>query len=369
MAISLLSSRNFLGIPYRRTDTSAFWNITLKGTRYLQHDVHVYGPADIAFCNETRSPGFRNVLDDGLCGMNGYASGADVFRTSTHELDSTCVFVWGTGIYAAAPTITANIGRLIGDQVMYFGSESFESFFSSQTIVLSSDFNSLSVSTATYLLVRGRPIFLSTETSGTLRRMTEAEYEEAIMEALEMNNVTQTTRNSITIPVNGCLVEPCPTDEMWCETDPNCSESPYEENATVKGGVIAGFTILGAFILIAGIVALYQYKIYRIKQKAKFKFSKRMAQSFHHIVNDSALVTPEELIEEFHKIESNDGEGGDGLISKAEMWLFVTSKDGDMTEKEFDVLFAAVDKNKSGMIDFAEFCAFFCELNNNNKNG
>jgi hypothetical protein len=51
--------------------------------------------------------------------------------------------------------------------------------------------------------------------------------------------------------------------------------------------------------------------------------------------------------------------GKDGYIQKEELWTFVSSgKAGDMNINDFDALFAAMDIDKNGKVDFMEFCAF-----------
>jgi hypothetical protein len=55
-----------------------------------------------------------------------------------------------------------------------------------------------------------------------------------------------------------CHSAGCPTEEDWCKTDPECSESPYHEpDASVKSGAIAGFTVAGIVLLIAALYSLH----------------------------------------------------------------------------------------------------------------
>lgn len=83
--------------PYPGENILAFWNVTVSGSRFYQHDLYVYSPADEDFCAEELPEGFKNVQDDGECGVNGYASAGEVFRTSTHEIDEISVNIKGTG--------------------------------------------------------------------------------------------------------------------------------------------------------------------------------------------------------------------------------------------------------------------------------
>ena len=85
----------------------AFFNITIAGTRWEQHDIYVLGPAPQSFCDANPNiPGapFSNVGDDGVCGENGSAYVADAFKTSTHEKNDILIGVSGTGSYLVGPS-------------------------------------------------------------------------------------------------------------------------------------------------------------------------------------------------------------------------------------------------------------------------
>ena len=87
--------------PYA-SNGEAFFNITIAGTRWEQHDIYITGPAPQSFCDANPNiPGtpFSNVADDGVCGQNGSAYVADAFKTSTHEKNDILIGVGGTGAY------------------------------------------------------------------------------------------------------------------------------------------------------------------------------------------------------------------------------------------------------------------------------
>ena len=90
-----------------------------------------------------------------------------------------------------------------------------------------------------------------------------------------MASVTDGTREKLNLAAHGCLVPPCATEEDICTTDPSCSVSPYQEVETMKAGAIVGFCILGAAVLIAGLVFFYQRKINAMEKNAKAKFASR----------------------------------------------------------------------------------------------
>lgn len=71
-------------------------------------------------------------------------------------------------------------------------------------------------------------------------------------------------------------------------------------------------------------------------------------------------MTPEDLAREFRLIDSGTNEGGDGVISREELWTFMTSGKlgGEITRSDFDALFKAIDEDGNGTVDFTEFCRF-----------
>jgi len=149
----------------------------------------------------------------------------------------------------------------------------------------------------------------------------------------------------------------CPTEEQWCQTDPNCSVSPYQEPpGTVKGSVIAGFTVAGIVLLVAILFAVHVYLVKAQASRYRARFARRIAETIDMRASVRSL-TPDALAKEFQRID--EGVSRDGKISKEELWEFVSSgKAGEMEKKDFDALFAAMDLDHNGDVDFVEFCAF-----------
>lgn len=153
-----------------------------------------------------------------------------------------------------------------------------------------------------------------------------------------------------------CSLGWCPTEEQWCQSDPECSESPYvEPSASLKPGVIAIFVISG---FVAAVGVLYCIHLYLQKKQARrFKtvFAKRIAETVN-VRGSARSLSPDALANEFRRI---DADVEDGKLSKEELWDFVSSgKAGEMDRNDFDALFAAIDLDKNGTVDFLEFCAF-----------
>ena len=56
----------------------------------------------------------------------------------------------------------------------------------------------------------------------------------------------------------------------------------------------------------------------------------------------------------------------DGVMTKPELWTYVTSKETSMSESEFNALFQQIDTDGSGMIDFVEFVTFMAKIDPSN---
>jgi hypothetical protein len=67
-------------------------------------------------------------------------------------------------------------------------------------------------------------------------------------------------------------------------------------------------------------------------------------------------LPPEALASELKRIDS---ETQDGSISKEALWNFMsTGLAGELSESDCNALFAAIDLDQSGTVDFLEFCTF-----------
>lgn len=162
----------------------------------------------------------------------------------------------------------------------------------------------------------------------------------------------------ISLPMEtACFEDPCPLEaENWCSQDPECSESPYQEpSASMLPGPIAGFVVLGVAILLTGFYFLHRYLHKRQAKRYKTVFAKRIAETIQ--VNKSIRsMGPEELAEEFKRV---DLQTHDGLITKDDLWEFISSgKAGEISKGDFNALFAAIDADGDGQVDFLAFCAF-----------
>jgi hypothetical protein len=157
-----------------------------------------------------------------------------------------------------------------------------------------------------------------------------------------------------------CLGARCPDETEWCEHDPECSESPYQEpNARLKAGVVAGFCIAGAAVILVIVSLIFVRRLKQQKERIKAQFASRIAATIDLGVDANIAMNPDALKAEFQKIDSGADDGGDGYISKDELWAFMSSgKAGTMTKKDFDVLFLTLDDDGNGKVDYLEFINF-----------
>jgi len=94
-------------------------------------------------------------------------------------------------------------------------------------------------------------------------------------------------------------------------TDPDCSESPYQEpDADVRGEVIAGFVVAGAVLLVGALYVVHLRVIKKQSERIREALVKRIAADINVGFSDQAL-TVEGLQEEFNKIDTSN----DGLVS------------------------------------------------------
>merc|ERR1719148_572606 len=63
----------------------------------------------------------------------------------------------------------------------------------------------------------------------------------------------------------------------------------------------------------------------------------------------------DDLVGEFMKIDTSN----DGFVQKSEMKEFAQSGEfGELSEKDFELMFETIDANRNGEIDFVEFVTF-----------
>ena len=192
----------------------------------------------------------------------------------------------------------------------------------------------------------------------TLTQVDVTDFVEQLIDAQEEADVPEEQRVNFITRADNCMdyvITGCPDQDAFIAAmDPSVTDSPYDDDSTIKPGFIAMFAILG--LLVFCIIGFYWHHRRVAAQQDRFKhqFARRVAATieFNGALNE---VTPEALESEFHKMD----EDGDGVLTKEELKHFM----GDhMNEKDFNAMFAAIDLDHNGTVDFEEFCSFMVNV-------
>lgn len=368
--------------PYDRSFDIAS-NITVSGTRFTQTDYFIHDPAPADFCAIPVPPGGKNVLDDGVCGTNGYILSGSAYRASTHEKTDLLVGVSGAGFYNVdfGPDTLFNQTMIIGSNNQLIETEYLElpsigyNAYMTFTYTMNDDRNSLLLEQTVYTLSSGGAASVLRRGFFNMTRVdSEQEWIEMVQNSMDESKVTATTQESFPTLCKG---PGCPTEATWCEVgdaSPSCGPTPYTEETTVNAGLVAGLTAALAVVVIATVVfimrRIQERKLAEQRERLKNTFAKHVIEALGIGKNASAeALTMEALMEEFKKIDSGIEEGGDGNISKAELKAFMTSgKLGDVSDSDFETLFGIIDADGSGGVDFIEFASFMGEIKSNLEN-
>jgi hypothetical protein len=354
-------------IPYG--SPTIFLNYTLEGSRRVASTILMFPPSPEDFCNQTLPDGHINAFV-GTCGVDGFAVSAETFATSSYERDGSVVFlpVSGDATVTAEDPVEFSSGqsrgyavdeRTIYTSVVSVRDDGDKTLSTSIFVFLDAELNKATLISDNYRLVEGEPGQLTRTTRYFMSRLSEEEYLEQIPETYEEFNVTDSARS--TVPPEGeCLSDPnCPAEEDWCSFDPECSVSPYQEpDAQLRAGVIAAICVLGAILIIIALLFYMQWKLAQQEKRYRANFAARVAETMD-LRASVVMLTPEALAEEFERIDTGLHDGGDGYISREELWDFLSSgKAGEMNQKDFNALFEALDTDGNGKVDFLEFCSF-----------
>lgn len=104
----------------------------------------------------------------------------------------------------------------------------------------------------------------------------------------------------------------------------------------------------------------YRQRLAKQAERNRSQFARRIAETirFH---SSARQLSPEALLEEFKEIDKSSS---DGCITKEALKEFMASgKMGEMNASDFEAMFAALDADKSGKVDFLEFCTFVGNCN------
>jgi hypothetical protein len=301
-----------------------------------------------------------------VCGVNGWSNYAEVFGTSSYEKDGTVSLFKSTGQYSVpgATDLLTSCFTPVDENTFTQTNKLSEEYFVTVTYVFLRNFTEYSAVQQSFLLsAPGNP--LNSVILNYVVKVTEQEWLEQLEQAyVDFDVLPADQVDGGQLPMQTeCLsagIEGCPTEDDWCERDPECSKSPYQEpSGTVKAGPIAGFVIAGALLAFLGLYLWYRYKLKQQARRFKTKFAKHVVGTISVRASISQLP-PEALTNEFKRIAHGTKEGGGkGYITREDLWKFLESgKAGEISESDFDALFSAMDVKDRGKVNFVEFCTF-----------
>lgn len=353
--------RKSRGIPYTRDSYDSVVNVTIDGSRLTESTFNIFSPAPEWFCNQTDlEPGDLTVLDDGVCGETGYASYSQNFYSSSHEKDGTLEVVGGlSGALRENGFTDIAFGSKygIGDDVIY-SSSSYEVGSGISEFTSTQTFTNKAKTTAALTFdlwnkANDVAILIGTRRA-TYEKITEEEFLSEIVRQWDENQIKADERP---LPSAGpCLSSICATEENWCKFDPNCSVSPYQEpEGKLKNSFVAGLISICALVIFLVAYVYHRKLVSDEAKRVRLLVATRIAEHLNVTFNSKKL-TKEALSQQFQSIDSS----GDGVLQKDEIKeFFMDSKHGgSITESDFESIFAALDSDGNGEIDFVEFVAF-----------
>mmetsp|Transcript_10105 Transcript_10105/g.26838 ORF Transcript_10105/g.26838 Transcript_10105/m.26838 type:complete len:472 (-) Transcript_10105:8-1423(-) len=353
----LFDPRNRGRMPYKNEKIKGFYNHTFVGSRFIMDRYYVYAPPDAEFCNQTVLPHQKSTLSKGggSCGTHGIAYDAGGYGTSTYEKNGEMIIFKGYGLYSRT---TGSVARWLDGYTLMDSNGDQETYRNMNLLVhLDEDYTVVSATSSHFRL--GADAGLRSQIVIAMTKVTEAEFLQGIRQAYTDYNVlpVDQVQGGMLPMETRSLDDPdaYPTEEEWCQQDPACSESPYQEKpATLKAGPIAGFVSAFAVIIITGLLILHWYRMKQQAHRYRQNFMKRIAENIH-LEGHLSCLTEEQLGEEFKLIDKS----GDGYIQKEEMRDFMMSgKAGKLSQSDFNAMWVALDLDHSGKVDIIEFCTF-----------
>ena len=189
-------------------------------------------------------------------------------------------------------------------------------------------------------------------------RLTEDEYISTIENTITSFQVLDV----LAAPLKEDFGKNYPTEEKWCEVDPACGESPYQEPITpLRTGPLVGFILLGLAVLFTGFAVFYRTMMARKEKRIREHFRQRMRQSV--AIKSFSVNNSKQFEGMFKRIDAD----GDGYIKKKELRDYMNKREPVISTKDFEGLWTSIDADKSGTVDYLEFCVFMakCESDMN----
>jgi len=353
-----------------------YLNHTIIGSRDYQHRYDILPPLDPEKCGAPIFDPFINSLPDFVCGETGVLFVFEGFALSTNERDGSLTTTPslvalrssdGDGAYLIGDEDNADYKMVPVDENTLQGSVNSDRFLVTETFVFTNEDRTEAGSMQDVYAKVGDQSILVQSTRFKFTKIDEESFITGLAADLEANNIVPSIRPDAVPMGRSCLNKDCPTEEDFCQLDPKCTVSKYlEPDATVKAGPIVGIVSAVFAVLLAVLYLVHRRAMEKQKERLKNMFAKHVVQSLKIGIGASGdFFSMEALQEEFKHIDVGE-EGGDGVISKAELRAFMTSgKMGKVTDSDFDTLFGIIDSDGSGEVDFIEFATFMGEIKDN----
>lgn len=353
--------RKAQGLPYEKSNYPGFVNYTFSGSRLIETVFEIFPPARESFCNQTElEPGDLLVMENGTCGETGYGSYSQAFFTTTHEKNGAVEAVGGLNGALAYSGFTNNsegTGVTFGEDVAYF-STTFRIGGGEVGFTNTLTFTNEEKTRAALTVDSWNKAFDTAYLIGTRRgdytKITEEEFLDGLQQEWDANQVPTSIRTSLP-GTKSCLGSICATEDDWCKHDPKCSVSPYQEpDGELKGSIIGGIAAVCAIVLFLIFYVYHRKRVVNEAKRVRQNVAMRIAEQVKMNFNSEEL-SQEALIKEFQNIDSS----GDGVLQKDEVKeFFMSDKVGSITEVGFNAIFAALDNDGNGEVDFVEFVSF-----------
>lgn len=359
------------GWPYQYGQYNGFINVTIKGSRYYQHNYFAYPPASAEFCEQTVPEGKLNVIGTGTCGVNGNAKSFDAFGTTSHEKDGTMHSLEGAGTYKDF----WNIAYPIDKNTMIYVSSDDKTQFHSQTNVFypTKRHRTRTAYGFDYAGIPGmaggrdNPLYYSSlyreykvskeEWLGTIKHHNE-KFNIPIADRIQGGVLPMETSclKGTTTPAHQGAAPKCPTEEDFCAIDPKCSVSPFvEPDPSVNGGAVGGLCVAIIFVLVSVGLLIHAQQLKKHQLKIRTQMISRIGRGLLPQFGNSTM---DELAAAFAKIDTN----GSGDISKEELGGFLQKDPSQkISNSDLDMMFNMIDVDSGGTVSFAEFAALMCD--------
>jgi len=378
------------GWPYERGVFVGSRMTTIDGSRIRAVGILVYPPASAEFCAQEVPAGMVNVVGSnpndpsdttGICGVNGNVAYMEIFGVSSYERNGRADYFYGgmgpvynSGGSGPLPPGQTSFEIPVGNEAIFTqtvlaipGVGAVMSHSETDSLLRQGDVVKGSFGTGTSAI--GNPPEFNTFIYASERLDDEASFVEQVQQTFKTYNITEGDTpawvlNGESVPA--CIAESfggCPTEEDYCGpngVDPSCTESPYQNPArSMKSGAIASFTILAMVVVALVGYFLHLRSVKSQKKRLRMQFAQQVAKRVD-LRGSVSQLNPSDLLAEFKRIDKSIvGGTSDGFISREELWEFVFSgKTGEMSEKDFNLLFDSMDVKGRGRVNFVEFCAF-----------